>query len=284
MSNRILVIGPTGTVGHSLVEQLAARGQKVGAATRHPETYAGPAGVEVVRFDYDQPETYGPALQGVDRVFALPKNASNDADETLNSFIDAAKAAGVRHFALMTFRGVDMAPDSGFRKAELHLSDSGLPYTLLRPQWFMQNFNPGFILTMIRQMGGIYLPAGDGKISFVDTRDIAEVAAIVLTEDGHLGKAYGITGSEALDFGEAAAIVSAAAGRTIGYTSIPDQDFRNGLKAAGWTPGQVGMLTGLLDAVRAGLAAGIDSTTQDLTGRSPRSFADFVKENAYAWR
>ena len=78
--------------------------------------------------------------------------------------------------------------------------------------------------------------------------------------------------------------MSAAAGRTIGYTSIPDQDFRNGLNAAGWTPGQVGMMTGLFDTVRAGWAAGINSTTQDLTGRPPRSFADFVKENADAWR
>ena len=284
MSNRILVVGATGNIGHSLIEQLTARGHQVRAATRHVEAYTGPAGVEAVHFDYDQPETYGPALQGMDHVFAIPKGADNEAHLTLGPFVDAAKAAGVRHFVLMTARGVDMAPDAGYRKAELHLIDSGLPYTLLRPSWFMQNFNPGFILPIIRQTGSIYLPADEGKISFVDTRDIAGVATVVLTEDGHLGKAYGITGSEALTYGEAAAILSAAAGRTIGYVSIPDQDFRNGLSAAGWTPGQVGMMAGLFDTVRAGWAAGIDSTTQDLTGRPPRSFADFAKENADAWR
>lgn len=285
MAHKILVIGATGNIGHTLVRLLAEKGEMVKAATRHPHTYTAQTGVEAAAFDFDQPESYAPALAGVDRVFAIPKNADPEAQKTLNPFIDAAKAAGVKHVVLSTAMGVDQAPpDLGYRQAELHLMQSGLAYTILRPNWFMQNFNPGFILPMIQQGGAIYLPAGDAPVSFIDTHDIAAVAAKVLTEPGHTSQEYTLTGGAALTYAEAAALISKAAGREIRYVSVPDQAMREALTGAGWWPGQVELMIGLFGGVQQGWAAPVVPILSELLGRAPISFEQFTAENAEAWR
>lgn len=285
MSNKILVIGATGNIGHTLVRLLAEKGAMVKAATRQPHTYTAQTGVEAVAFDYDRPESYAPALAGVDRVFAIPKNADPVAQETLNPFIDAAKAAGVSHVVLSTAMGVDQAPpDLGYRQVELHLMQSGMAYTILRPNWFMQNFNPGFILPMIQQGGAIYLPAGDAPVSFIDTHDIAAVAAKVLTEPVHGGREYTLTGGTALTYAEAAALISKAAGREIRYVPVPDEAMREALTGAGWWSGQVELMVGLFGGVRQGWAAPVVPTLAELLGRAPITLAQFAAENAEAWR
>ncbi len=285
MMQKVLVIGATGNIGHTLVKLLAEKGEAVKAATRHPHTYPAQAGVEAVAFDYDQLDSYATVLSGVDRVFAIPKNADPVAQETLNPFIDAAKAAGVKHFVLSTAMGVDQAPpELGYRQVELHLINSGLDYTILRPNWFMQNFNPGFILPMIQAGGAIYLPAGDAQVSFIDTADIAEVAAKILTEPGHAGREYTLTGGAALSHADAAVIISTAAGREVHYVSIPDQAMREALTGAGWRPGQVELMLGLFGGVRQGWSAPVVPILPDLLGRAPLTFEQFAAANAEAWR
>lgn len=284
-THKILIIGASGNIGHTLVRLLAEKGQLVKAATRHPNNYTAQAGVEAVAFDYVQSQSYGPALAGVDSVFAIPKNADAEAQNTLNPFIDAAKAAGVKHFVLGTAMGVDQAPpDLGYRQVELHLISSGLDYTILRPNWFMQNFNPGFILPMIQQGGAIYLPAGEALVSFIDTHDIAAVAATVLTQPGHAGKEYTLTGGAALNYTDAAAVISKAAGREIRYAPISDQTMRESLTAAGWWPNQVDLMIGLFYGVRQGWSAPVIPTLAELLGRPAITFEQFAAANAEAWR
>lgn len=284
MSDKILVFGATGNVGRRLVELLAAQGIGVKAATRQPAGYSGPHGVEAVDFDLDRPETFGPALAGVDRAFVIARSGDAAPQNALNAFFDQAKAAGVQHIAFLTAAGAEMNEEVGLRKAERHLMATGLDYTLLRPTWFMQNFSTGFIQPMIAQMGAIYLPAGDGKTSFIDAGDIAAVAAAALTEPGHAGQAYTLTGGEALSYGEAAAVIAEAAGRPVGYVAIPNEAFRQSLIDNGWPAESAGFMAGLFQPVEQGWAAAVSPAVAAILGRAPVTFRQFAEANAAAWK
>jgi uncharacterized protein YbjT (DUF2867 family) len=257
----------------------------VKAATRKPAAYTTRPNVEATTFELDNSETYAPALEGVDRVFLLSaKGADPEPEKLLIPFIDQAKASGVKHIVLMTAMGVDQAEDLGLRKVEKHLMVSGMAYTILRPNWFMQNFSPGFILPSIKEHAAIYLPAGDARSSFIDTRDIAAVAAAALTGDGHQGKEYTLTGSQALSYGEAAKIISEVAGREITYAAISDDDMREAMKSAGWLPEQIEFMIGLFYTVRQGWTAPISPDVSSALGRDPITFAQFTRDNADAWK
>lgn len=284
MSKHILVIGATGNVGRSLVPFLVERGEVVKAATRQPEAYPSQAGVTAVSFDYDQPHTYAPALAGVDRLFLIAKGADPAPQKTVNPLIDAAKAAGVNHIVLMTAMGVEQAEEIGLRQVERHLIASGVPYTILRPNWFMQNFSTGFIYPILQQ-GGIYLPAGEAATSQIDTRDIAAVAAAALTDPGrHAGQEYPLTGPEPLTYAQTAAILTEVAGQPITYVPISEEEMAQALSGAGWEPGQVGLMLGLFQAVRAGYAAPVSPAVADILGREPIAFSQFARDNAGVWQ
>jgi uncharacterized protein YbjT (DUF2867 family) len=284
MFNQILVFGATGNVGRRLVEMLAAQGVGVKAATRQPASYDGPSGVEPVDFDLDRPETFGPALAGVDRAFVIARSGDARPQKALNAFFDQAKAAGVRHIVFLTAAGAEMNEEVGLRKAERHLMACGLDYTLLRPTWFMQNFSSGFIQPMIAHMGAIYLPAGDGKTSFIDAGDIAAVAAVALTQPGHAGQAYTLTGGEALSYGEAAAIISEVAGRPVGYVAIPNEAFRQSLLDNGLPAESAAFMAALFQPVEQGGAAAVSPAVATILGRAPVTFRQFASENVASWR
>lgn len=285
MSNTILVIGATGNVGRPLVELLAGRGRPVRAATRHPETYDAAPGVEAVAFDYARPETWTAALDGVGRLFLLAQGAGHEPDHAMIPFLDQAQAAGVGYVVLMTAMGMDTPAmaERGLRKVEVHLIASGVAYTILRPNWFFQNFT-GFMGDMIRQQGGLYLPTGHTRSSFIDTRDIAAVAAAALTEDGHDGKAYTLTGSETLGYAEAVAVLSDVAGRAIPYVAITEDDARKALTGAGWPPAEIAIMLFLYNGVRAGWYTAVSPDVSTVLGRPPITLRQFAEAHADAWR
>lgn len=284
MTEKTLVLGSTGNVGGRLVKLLTGQGIAVKAASRRPAGYAGPRGAEAIEFDLDQPETFGPALHGVDRMFVIAKSGDAAPQMALNRLVDQAKNAGVRHAVMLTAAGAESSEEIGLRKAERHLMASGLDYTILRPTWFMQNFSTGFIQPMIAQMGTIYLPAGDGKTSFIDAADIAAVAAAALTQPGHAGQAYTLTGGEALTYGEAAALISEVAGRTIGYVAIPNAAFRQSLVDSGWPAESAGFMAGLFQPVEQGWAGAVSPAVAAVLGRPPVTFRQFAEANAAAWK
>ena len=204
---KILVLGATGSVGQATVENLAKAGASVRAATRHPEKASFPAGVEAVRFKYTAPETFGPALAGVDSVFLLTPPGA-DSYSLAKAFVEAATKQ-VKKIVVMTASGVEFNPEAPLRKIELAVEKSGVKYVFLRPNWFMDNFNTYWIAP-IQQAGVIPVPAADSKSAFIDTRDIGAVAAAVLTTDKYDGQGLTISGSESLTYGEAAAILAVA--------------------------------------------------------------------------
>ena len=230
MAETILVTGATGTVGSEVVKQLlSAKGQKeeniiVKAAVRaaNEDTFRN-LGVQAVELDYNKPDTLSAALRGVDKLFLLTPFQSNMVDLTSN-LVNEAKKAGVKYIVKQSVLGADaepgITPSRLHRQAEKVIEESGIPFTFLRPNFFMQNFVT-FYSNFIKTQGAFYVPAGDAKASFVDVRDIAAVAVQALSrnrsskngESKHIGKAYDITGAEALSYGEAAEILSKEIGK-----------------------------------------------------------------------
>ena len=288
----ILVTGATGTVGSEVVKQLASSssGHEVVRAGVHSQDKVGRfkrdnQEVEIVKIEYDRPETIANALNNVDKLFLLTLPAPN-MTEISSNFIKEAKKNGVQYIVKLSVMKADAEP--GFtvgrlhRKAEKIIEESGIPYTFLRPTSFMQNF-VNFYSQTIRTKNEFYLHAGDVKFSFVDVRDIAAVAVNLLTKNGsqHENKAYVLSGQEALSYNQAAEILSKETGKKISYIDIPEEDARKGLK-------QIGFEDWLIDAVMEGfnyfITGGYGSQTttvvEQITGRKPISFAQIAKDYA----
>ncbi|MEZ5365445.1 MAG: NAD(P)H-binding protein [Bryobacterales bacterium] len=198
---KTLVIGSTGNVGGAVVRELVEAGLPVRAATRNPSAMNGMKGVETVLFDFESPETFAPALDGVDRVFTIgPPVASPES--VLTPFLEQAAKRG-RKVVLMTAMGVEHDEDEPLRRCERVLEKTGAPYVILRPNWFLDNFHTSW-LEPIRAAGVLPLPAGDARTSFIDTRDIAACAQVALEQNRFDGCAFTLTGPEALTYAEAA--------------------------------------------------------------------------------
>ena len=284
MPGQVLVIGATGSVGNELVTLLSRMGERVRAATRDPAAARSPdCGVEFVEFDFERPETFAPALDGADRVFLIARPGDDHADLVSYPLIGEIKRQGVRHVVNLSAMGVESRDDLALRRVERYLEDSGVGFTHLRPNFFMQVFSSGPLLLDIRSTGAIHIPAADAELSYIDVGDIAAVAAATLTKRGHTGKAYTLTGGEALDHREIARAISAASGRTVQYVPISEEAARKSLEAAGLSPERTERLLGFYRLVRQGFCAPVSSDVQTLLGRSPNSFAQFASDNASCW-
>lgn len=281
MESKVLVTGATGLVGKEVVQALVGRGVAVKATSRSGTEIPG---AEAAIFDFGDPDTFDAALEDVDRVFLLvPSEAVARGPELVPPFIQATKTAGVRKVVCMTGMTSDR-PEADMYPVERSVQESGIEWTLLRPNWFNQNFAPGFYLESIKGAGGLFLPAADAKTSFVDTRDIGEMAAVALTEEGHDGMAYTLTGPEALSHTEACAILSRAAGREITYTPISDDQMREALRARGLPHESIEELVGLYRIVREGLCAPTSDDIPSVLGRPAIGFAEYAADHAELMR
>ena len=205
-----LVTGATGTVGSVVAAELTERDEPVKAATRDPEGADLAAGTTPTEFDFDRPETWGPALSGVDRLFVVRPPTATRVGQSLLPFLDAAERTGVEHAVVLSVLGAERNPLLPHRRVERHVERSGMAHTHLRASFFMQNFAEVHLADV--RDGRIVVPAGDGETSFVDARDVGAVGAAALAEPGHRGRAYDLTGPEALDYRAAAAVFAAVLG------------------------------------------------------------------------
>jgi uncharacterized protein YbjT (DUF2867 family) len=275
MPNPILVTGATGNIGRELVKQLKAAGAHVIAGSPSGESVARL--VETRHVDFVDPASLKRAFQGIDTLFLLFPLQANMVELARNA-VAAAKAAGVKHIVRSSGAGADASSPVAIARVQGEIDqlviDSGIAYTLLRPNSFMQNFL-NFYAGMIRG-GALYLPQGQGKVSFVDTRDIAAVAAAVLQQPAdHAGKVYTLTGGEALSNADVAACIGAALGRTISY--VP-------MRQAGMTAWSIETLMSLNRIIAAGYTAEVSPDVQRVLGRAPIRFDRFVADNLAAWR
>jgi uncharacterized protein YbjT (DUF2867 family) len=279
----ILVTGATGTVGSEVVKLLVEQGEPVRVLTRDPEK-AKKFGknVEAVKGDLEKPETLAPAFTGVDKVFVLSNYPSIVAAEG-NAYA-AAKAAGVQQIVKVSGRHTNAAPFSETAVAKWHtesehrLQSLGFRWTILRPTVFASNL----FMWLDRKQSAIVLPAGDGKDSFIDPRDIAACAAKLLTTPGHDGRIYEITSSEQLSFAQVADKISAAIGKRVIYQDIPEETARQGMLASGAPAPFAEFILRYFAAVRSGKMYPPTSAAADLLGRPPHSFDEWARDNADA--
>ena len=276
--SRILVVGSSGTVGSVLSGLLAAQGHEVLRATSGAASESGQ-----VKLNLLTGEGLQTAFEGVHAAFLLAPPGHTNQDALLAPLVNQAKASGVSKVVLMSAMGANADENAPLRKAELHLERSGLAWNVIRPNWFMQNFNT-FWLHGIQQQGQIFLPVGQAKGSFIDTRDIAAVAAKLLTSSQFDNADFDLTGSEALDHDQVAAILSKAAGRAIGYTDIPPEAMREGLLGAGLPADYVEFMLVILRFFKLGYNERTTDAVARITGAAPRSLAQYAQDYQAAWK
>jgi uncharacterized protein YbjT (DUF2867 family) len=276
MSNKILVLGATGNVGAPLVKALIAKGEKVKAASRSGKPVDGAEGVV---FSYTDSATFGPALEGVDRAYVMLASGNVDSIALLTPVLEAAYERKVK-VVFQSALGVDADDSIPYRQVEIAIEKSGVPYVILRPNWFSDNFHTYWKAGI--DHGQIAVPAGDGKSSFIDARDIAESAAAALTTNTFDGRAFNLTGPEALSYAEAAAIIARTIGKPVGYSAISDEAFIAMLTGVGVPADYAGFLASIFYPVREGWTAAVTTDVETLTGKAPRSVETYAKDHIAA--
>lgn len=258
-----LVVGGTGKTGRRVVERLRARGVPVRIGSRSGEP----------PFDWEDHATWGPALQGVDRVYVTyyPDLAVPGAVEAVHLFTALAVELGVRRLVLLSGRG-----EAEARAAEQVVQASSVEWTVLRCSWFCQNFSESYILDSV--LGGeVVLPAGDVGEPFVDADDIADVAVAALTEDGHARQLYELTGPRLLTFPQAVGEIAAVTGRDIKYVRISPEAYAAALREQGVPADFVWLLDYLFTTVLDGRNASVEDGVQRALGRPPRDFSEYAR-------
>jgi uncharacterized protein YbjT (DUF2867 family) len=274
----ILITGASGNVGKEVLKQITQTGMEVRAAFQSVSKAAGaPSGVEIVSVDYNQAETLQTALKGVDRVFLVgPPTAQLTALE--RNAMEVIAQSDVRQVVkLSAMGGREAVFPRQHAQSEEYIQATGVPYTFLRPNGFMQNM-VNYNAPTINTQSAFYGSEGDGRVSHIDIRDVAAVAVKVLAEDGHVGKTYTLTGPEALTNKEIAQILSQELGRQIRFVNLPAAQLKEALLSAGVPEWNADALLDLQRLYREGKAATVTRDVEEILGRNPISFAQFFRD------
>jgi len=265
-SGLTLVLGGTGKTGQRIADRLTQLRVPIRIASR--STSPG--------FDWNDPSSWDAILAGVTVAYISysPDLAVPGATDTIRAFVDTAVAKGVQRLVLLSGRG-----EAEAQRCEQIVLDAGVTATIVRASWFNQNFSEGEFVEMVLA-GEITLPAGDIPEPFIDVDDIADVAVATLTEDGHNGEIYELTGPRLLTFATAAQEISAATGREVRYTQIPAAAFTSGLSEAGLPDDVIWLMDYLFSTVLDGRNASLHDGVQRVLGREPKDFATFASEIA----
>lgn len=278
----ILVLGGTGITGSRVAAQLRDRGHHVRVASRSSEW----------RFDWQDPGTWDRVLEGAGSVYVV----QYDPEPLTPPLVERAAAHGLTRIVLLSGRGADdmdyfpQSFDSDRDFVATHLvgehavQESGLEWTVLRPGWFAQNLSEGFLGEGVRS-GRMRLPTGDGRASWIDAEDIAAVAVAALTESGHHGRVYEMSGPRALGLAEVAAEISRELGRTVEYVPVSVEEYVAEQVAKGWSAEDAQGLASALSPIPRGKDYHLSYGFQEALGREPRDFTAFVKDAvaAGAW-
>lgn len=282
MTQTYLVTGATGTVGQALVNQLQAAGANVIAGSTSGRSVAGAPG-RVVNFE--QPATLDAAFAGIDRLFLLFPLQPNKLQLATHA-LDAARRAGVGHVVRSSGAGADVQSPYAIGRLQGEIdalvASSGLPYTLLRPNSFMQNW-VNYYGGMVRA-GSVYLANGAGRSAWIDARDIAAAAAAVLQQpDAHVGQAYELSGPEALSGAEVLDVIRAEAGVSATYVPVTAAQAEESMRGMGMSPWTIDIMASLARLIADGGTAGTSPHLAALTGQPGRTFAAFAREHAAQW-
>ncbi|MER0244838.1 NAD(P)H-binding protein [Streptomyces sp. HSW2009] len=265
-----LVVGGTGKTGRRVVERLRARGAAVRVGSRSAEDGR-------TRFVWEEEDTWGPALAGVGAVYLVPPGElrSPSSAESVKAFAAQAVAAGVRRIVLLSAR-----EDGELLDGERAVQESGVAeWTILRPSWFAQNFSEDFFYRPV-VAGQVRISTGDGLEPFIDVEDIADVAVAALTDEGHAGEIYELSGPRLLTFGDAIAEIGRAAGRELSYVPLSEEQFTAEWTQLGTPPPLIAVLNRLFGVIREGRNAHLSDGVQRALGREPRDIAEYIEATA----
>ncbi|MFB8122726.1 SDR family oxidoreductase [Streptomyces bacillaris] len=278
----IVVTGATGELGRLVIDELLATvpAGEIAAVVRDKEKAAPLAarGVELRIADYNRPETLAGAFRSGDRVLLISGSEVGKRVAQHTAIIEAAKAAGV---AQLAYTGILGGPDADFALADEHkaterlILDSGLPYTFLRNGWYTENYTAN--LAPVLAHGAVVSNAGEGRVASASRADYAAAAAAVVTGEGHLGKAYELSGDTAWSFAEYAALLSEVTGKEIAYNNVPAAVHQEILVGAGLPEGFAAILTDVDEAIGRGRLAGTSGDLARLIGRPTTPLATTVR-------
>lgn len=283
----ILITGATGNIGSELVKILSAQNIPFRALVRASESATALSalpGAQVVTGDMADPESLAKALQGIKKAFLLT-NSSEVAETLQRQFVTAARQAGVQHIVKLSQLAADIHSPVRFLRyhaaIEQQIKDSGMAYTFLRPNLFMQGFLS--FRELIARQGKFFAAIGDAPVSVIDIRDIAAVAAAALTNDAHQGKTYTLTGPEALTHQQIAAALGDATGKPVTFINISPEEMLKAVLEAGFPVWQAdGLIEDYAHYAR-GEAAAVSTTVQEVTGTPARSINTFAKDYSAAF-
>jgi len=264
--NPVLVLGGNGKTGSRVAERLRERGVGVRLGSRSGTP----------NFDWEEPATWQSAIEGTSAAYITyyPDLAIPGAPEAIEAFAKQAIATGVRRLVLLSGRGEEEA-----QRAEEVLHASGADWTIVRCAWFSQNFSENYLLDPILE-GEVALPAGEVPEPFVDADDIADVATLALTEEGHEGRIYELTGPRLLSFADAVGEIAAATGRSIQFVPVPIEEYSAVLEGASLPDDLVWLIRYLFTEVLDGRNAHLNDGVQQALGRPARDFSDYVRTTA----
>ncbi|WP_026461612.1 SDR family oxidoreductase [Adhaeribacter aquaticus] len=287
MKDTILVTGATGTVGSEVVKALSGEDVNVRAGV-HSLIKGDPLkafpNVDLVHLEFENPELLKVAFTGVTKVFLVTPFTQNQ-QEVAKKMIDAAREAGVKQIVRLSAAGADAQPGIQLgrwhREVEEYLEQAGISFTILRPASFMQNF-VHYSGETIRNNNGVYMPLGLGKVGYIDVRDIAAVARIVLTQSGHENKIYELTGPAAISVNDVAHAFTQATDRLITYVDVPEEAAAVAMRQHHMPEWMVQAMLELYSICKAGYAAQVTNTVAEITGTPPRSIDEFAQDYAEA--
>jgi uncharacterized protein YbjT (DUF2867 family) len=284
MENNILVIGAAGHVCLEVVKLLNERNMYVRIAARNPDRAKALnlSNVEVFHFDYCDPNTFDPVFHGIQSVLFVSPPAHYKLQNCIANVVQHAVDEGVINFVNISAMGIhdDKNP---FRIIESHIENSGMSYTFLRPNLYMQYFNTFFRQAIVED-SAIQIPVAKARTSYVDMRDVAEAAAKLLISCEHENKTYLLTGNDSLNLYQVANIFTEKLKRDISYFEIDEEDYRLLLRAEGWAEASIDASIEICRNMRKGWNAIITYGIRALLNREPTSFQDYVIDYAYSWK
>lgn len=288
----MVITGPSGNVGHELVELLRAKAQPAGwrVASRHPEQLRRRVGddVHACRFDFFDRSTWPATLRGVESLFLLfPLPGNRAARRAVIPFVEAAQDAGCTHVVYVSVFGADRARFIPHYKVEAALRASAMSTTILRCSFFMQNLHRSISThgIDIADRGELFIPAGSGRTTFIDARDAAEVAALALTDvANHRNRIHHLTGPAALSMTEVAEALSKELGHPVTYTHPGLLRFATRLRRRGVGWDTIGFMSAVYTLTRLGQNQPITDEVEQLLGRPARTLGEFLRDSAWRWR
>ncbi len=284
MENKILVIGAAGNVCLEVIKRLINKGENVRIAAKDPERAKAMnlQNAEIFPFDYTHPETHDPLFEGITKLLIVSPPAHLKIQNLVTSVLERAKADGVKYIVSISAMGVE-SDDHPLRIIENYIESLEVDYTILRPNCYMQNFSTYFCES-IKEMNELRVPANSAKTSFVDLRDVADVATHILLNEDHKNMTFTLTGREALNLDQVASILSDVLKREIKYIPTTDDEYKMLMNVAGWTESTIDASLMLCHYVKQGWNATITYDIHTILGSDPISFQQFVKDHADVWK